>query len=266
ANWPSRSSAWKQSLPGSRTSRSSPASAPCVSKPPQSTRSRMHFNSFVGGAGRKDLSPVCKRAASSEAESEPVVRELDISGIPGVQQFIESLGATGEGIEGLAELMSKLAEPQPDQASATSPPTPATATEYVKLPKGEGGCPKGAEILTFEECRAAIVALGLKPDPSWTSNYEGVPRYCSVRERPGEGARERMHFNTANKGAGREDLAPICLRGARVSNAAAKAKAKAETQAVQELSGRSQQRFLEKEKPWYLVYMRQGTLTAADED
>ena len=28
--------------------------------------------------------------------------------------------------------------------------------------------------------------MGLKPDPYWTSAYEGLPKFCSVRERPHE--------------------------------------------------------------------------------
>lgn len=29
------------------------------------------------------------------------------------------------------------------------------------------------------------------------------------------GSKERMHFNTANRGSGRDDLAPICRKGQR---------------------------------------------------
>ena len=35
----------------------------------------MHFNSYVGGTGRQDLSPVCKRRTAS-------VSQLDVSGLP----------------------------------------------------------------------------------------------------------------------------------------------------------------------------------------
>ncbi|CAK9086441.1 unnamed protein product [Durusdinium trenchii] len=58
----------------------------------------------------------------------------------------------------------------------------------------------------------------------------------------GTNFQERMHFNTANRGTGRDDLAPICRK---------------QGQLLFVLASR--------EKVFYLVYMKQGGLTYTDE-
>ncbi|CAL1169035.1 unnamed protein product [Cladocopium goreaui] len=267
---------------------------------------RMHFNSFVGGAGRQDLSPVCKRpgaatSASSAAASAAStlsaamrgaeVQEIDISSLPQqLQNMLQNLDLNSAAEIDLDDLMRKLAgnlatksKPRAEVKVNAEPKATSTAAkqQYVKLPVGANGCPMGSEILTFDECRQAILSLGLKPDPYWTSSYEGLPRHCSLRERPGEGiGLERMHFNTANRGSGRDDLAPICRKGQTPSIEATSSKSKSQQRqpekkkgsvasetspVIQELNIMSQQRLLNRDKFYYLVYMTKGGLTNADE-
>lgn len=79
-------------------------------------------------------------------------------------------------------------------------------TSYSMYPRGVAGCAAGTEIRTKAECQEAIEALGFSPNPMWASSYEGLPRFCSFRE-TGD---EHMHWNSAPKGSGRGDLAPVC--------------------------------------------------------
>lgn len=81
---------------------------------------------------------------------------------------------------------------------------------YEKLDFGENGCPPGREIISAEECEKAIKSMGLMASPKWVSNFDGLPRHCSVRMKTDKGSKERMHFNSAASGTGRSDLAPVC--------------------------------------------------------
>eukprot|EP00435_Cladocopium_sp_Y103_P047832 s619_g14.t1 len=267
----------------------------------------MHFNSFVGGAGRQDLSPVCKRpgaatvSASSASAASTLsatmrgaeVQEIDISSLPQqLQNMLQNLDLNSAAEIDLDDLMRKLAgnlataksKPRAEVKVNAEPKATSNVAkqQYVKLPVGANGCPVGSEILTFDECRQAILSLGLKPDPYWTSSYEGLPRHCSLRERPGEGiGLERMHFNTANRGSGRDDLAPICRKpGQTRSIEATSSKSKHQQRqpekkkgsvgietspVIQELNILSQRRLLNRDKYYYLVYMTKGGLTSADE-
>lgn len=98
----------------------------------------------------------------------------------------------------------ELAALSTEQVELPSPP------KYQQLPLGTKECPPGLAVQTAEECEAAIVALGLVAQPSWVSNFPGLPSYCSFREKVSSGSPERMHFNSAKNGVGRDDLAPIC--------------------------------------------------------
>lgn len=264
---------------------------------------RMHFNSFVGGVGRKDLSPVCKRVKTSSSTDTgsvtkiPEIREVDIASLPeqiqGMLRNLESQFAGAAEVD-LSEIMSQLTNnvaksgSKADSKTPTKPKatlstastasaTPAAKYEYVKLPSGAHSCPIGSEIISFEECRQAILSLGMKADPYWTSSYEGLPRHCSVREHPRAGVGlERMHFNTANRGTGRDDLAPVCRKTAgRQEASTPKSSSEKQQQGgpgasetinvIQELNVMSQRRLLGKEKYYYLVYMTKGGLTSRDE-
>jgi len=253
-----------------------PSKCSVRTEPTQQHPERMHFNSFVGGAGREDLSPVCKKAHTREAESSNEAKKLqqkmtgsflDLEDLPlNVQAVIEKLSGPTAGEASLEKLVAKLAEgvmanykEKKEEASASE------QYEYVKLTNGADGCPAGAEIPTFEECRQAILSMGLKPDPYWTNAFEGLPKFCSVREHPDESVGlEKMHFNTAGRGAGRDDLAPVCRKIGTAAGGQA-GKPKGASSALLELSGRTQQRLLD--KPWwFLVYMKEGPLTEAEED
>merc|ERR1712232_280258 len=81
---------------------------------------------------------------------------------------------------------------------------------YQKLAQGQNGCPAGSEIQSVDECKMALRLLGYATDPSWVSVFDGLPRHCSLREKTTSNDKERMHFNSAPSGTGRQDLAPIC--------------------------------------------------------
>lgn len=266
-----------------------PSKCSVRTEPTQQHPERMHFNSFVGGAGREDLSPVCKKVQTRESESSKEAKKLQQKMSPGqfldledlplnVQAVIEKLSGPTAGEASLEKLVAKLAEGV--MANYKEKKEEALASEqyeYVKLPNGADGCPSGSEIPTFEECRQAILSMGLKPDPYWTNAFEGLPKFCSVRESPHETVGlERMHFNTAGRGAGRDDLAPVCRKiGTAAGGQAGKPKeapsatkgSQGASSALQELSGRTQQSFLGRDKPlWFLVYMKEGPLTEVEEE
>eukprot|EP00928_Gymnodinium_smaydae_P065864 TRINITY_DN4894_c2_g3_i1.p1 TRINITY_DN4894_c2_g3~~TRINITY_DN4894_c2_g3_i1.p1 ORF type:complete len:973 (+),score=287.01 TRINITY_DN4894_c2_g3_i1:99-2921(+) len=81
---------------------------------------------------------------------------------------------------------------------------------YKKLGYGAQGCPPGLEIRSVEECARALASLGIQSSPQWVSAYEGLPSWCSVREKTDAQNKEKMHFNSHQAGKGRNDLAPIC--------------------------------------------------------
>lgn len=85
---------------------------------------------------------------------------------------------------------------------------------YEKLYNGAPGCPPGQELQSVGECDFALRSLGIDPTPTWVSNYPGLPSKCSVRMEPTAQTPERMHYNSAVVGSGRQDLAPICRRPA----------------------------------------------------
>ena len=83
---------------------------------------------------------------------------------------------------------------------------------YVKLANGVSYCPAGSEITTESECRSALAALG-EPNLRWTGSHSTIPRFCSVRN--GRSVSTGVvdpngHFNYADSGTGRNDLAPVC--------------------------------------------------------
>eukprot|EP00928_Gymnodinium_smaydae_P070316 TRINITY_DN54178_c0_g1_i1.p1 TRINITY_DN54178_c0_g1~~TRINITY_DN54178_c0_g1_i1.p1 ORF type:complete len:549 (+),score=97.77 TRINITY_DN54178_c0_g1_i1:61-1647(+) len=117
----------------------------------------MHFNTGGTGGARQDLAPVCRRAT----------RETSAN----------------------VELKGK----------------------YVRLEYGASGCPTGADIVSPDECKEALKALGILAEPHAMVSMDRIPRFCSVRE-IAAGSGEHMHFNAAPNGRGRVDLAPVCLR------------------------------------------------------
>lgn len=140
---------------------------------------------------------------------------------------------------------------------APQPRKKAKPYTYKLLKQGAEGCPPGQEIVTLEECLQAAEELGLKAQPPWVATYPGLPRFCSIRQRPSSktGA-ERLHFNSAAEGQGRADLAPICKVAVQPG-----AKAPVETnEKVPELNAESRDRLLN-EEGYCLIYMREGKIT-----
>lgn len=151
---------------------------------------------------------------------------------------------------------------KPGRAQAESPsasPSPKKA-KYKKLQRGAEGCPPGQEIASVEECKKAIEELGLRAKPPWISSYPGLPRYCSHREQStGDG--ERMHFNSAAEGQGREDLSPICKVGAAGPPGAAGAGWEPMAdEPVPQLNAASKDALLAGDG-FCLVYLREGRIT-----
>jgi hypothetical protein len=100
----------------------------------------------------------------------------------------------------------------------------AARSQYVRLKYGAGGCPKGREITNRNECSKALKSLKMPVGPVWAGRYGAIPRFCTVRERKAGGG-EHMHFNSAGRGRGRGDLAPVC-KGRGGAKKAPKKKAK----------------------------------------
>lgn len=137
--------------------------------------------------------------------------------------------------------------------NAAKPSQPVKNAQYQRLAFGAEGCPPGLEITIVQECELAIMGLGIGANPKWVASYPGLPRYCSVREKPaGDG--ERMHFNSADTGTGRSDLAPICKVGDAGPLAAQK-----DAESIPELSGLNKDML--SGDGFYLVYLREGPIT-----
>lgn len=90
----------------------------------------------------------------------------------------------------------------------------ATPKRYERIGYGMDGCPAGLEITTEADCQDALKSLGVEVSPKWVAAYDGLPRFCSVRETLAGGQVERMHFNSAGSGKARADLAPVCVAAA----------------------------------------------------
>mmetsp|Transcript_123868 Transcript_123868/g.396577 ORF Transcript_123868/g.396577 Transcript_123868/m.396577 type:complete len:842 (-) Transcript_123868:30-2555(-) len=155
----------------------------------------------------------------------------------------------------------------------------ARKSDFQQLEFGALGCPPGLEIPSVDECERAILSLGIITRPAWISAFPGLPSKCSVRESPTKGSPERMHFNSAQEGTPRSDLAPVCkkARGDRspdaggdtaAASAAAAAAVAAEEEEdgesplLPELSGATQEELLSGSGA--LVYLREGPLTAPE--
>lgn len=160
---------------------------------------------------------------------------------------------------------------KPGRSNAPSPsPQRKTSNLYKVLKKGAEGCPPGQEIITLEECFKACETLGLRAQPPWISTYPGLPRWCSIRERPGgDSGEERMHFNSSPEGVGRSDLAPICkapppagpagaLGPETRQQAAAQGKDPADT--IPELTAASKEELFGNEG-YCLIYLREGRIS-----
>eukprot|EP00931_Biecheleriopsis_adriatica_P044432 TRINITY_DN2541_c0_g2_i2.p1 TRINITY_DN2541_c0_g2~~TRINITY_DN2541_c0_g2_i2.p1 ORF type:complete len:743 (-),score=153.53 TRINITY_DN2541_c0_g2_i2:65-2269(-) len=109
-------------------------------------------------------------------------------------------------------------EEEEEEESAPASSGPA----YVKLAAGTAGCPEGQAITSVAECKQALKELGVKVEPSWVSNFPGLPSRCSVRDSPSAEHPERMHYNSYEGGAGRSDLSPVCRRKQAASSGAEK--------------------------------------------
>lgn len=209
---------WVSNFPGL------PAKCSVREDPTEASPERMHFNSAAGGAGRADLSPVCKRPQAVAAPPPlPADKPPAVPKGPPASEA-EAAGAPAE-VASQAERSSAAEAPNPPPEAAAALRSPAAADAapsresqpsakvpglYMKMDKGVRGCPPGLEITSVDECKVAVTSLGLPIDPAWVSAYPNLPRFCSVRENPAAGSLERLHFNSAAAGQGRNDLAPVC--------------------------------------------------------
>lgn len=157
---------------------------------------------------------------------------------------------------------------KPGQSRSPVPASPTKGSRkpsgrYRMLKPGAEGCPEGYEIETLKECFQAVADLGLRADPPWVATYPGLPRYCSIRDRPSKGSEERLHFNSASEGQGRADVAPIC----KVSRAGpGKTSEVSETEAqepVPELTAKSKDALLGGDG-FSLIYLREGKITVEE--
>ena len=79
-------------------------------------------------------------------------------------------------------------------------------------------CAESALLSSREECSAALEELGRCHDAVWSGESSVLPGACSYR--PDYCGTHDMHWNTLDGvGAGRSDLAPICLCGATPTDA-----------------------------------------------
>ena len=94
-----------------------------------------------------------------------------------------------------------------NQATADSAATSsgyATKTYYLGM-KGTV-CPQGHVISSKVECELAHMTLDRPMSPQWVGDYPAIPPGCSNTPGPDWA----LHWNGANDGAGRGDLAPVC--------------------------------------------------------
>jgi len=156
--------------------------------------------------------------------------------------------------------------PKPGSGSGKKPgPSPApqrkVSANYKLMKRGSEGCPDGLEILTLEECFKAAEELGIRAQPPWIATYPGLPRFCSIREKPSGGDKERMHFNSAAEGSGRADLSPICLVAPHGGSWQHVGEPTAEQ--VPQLNAATKDLLLAHEG-FSLVYLREGKLTPGE--
>jgi len=92
-------------------------------------------------------------------------------------------------------------------------------SQYEILSYNAAGCASGSEITTFNECKSALVSLGIvHSSPKinrwqfWEGSYTSIPRHCSVREAH-IGGDVQGAFNEAASGKGRANQAPVCKKG-----------------------------------------------------
>eukprot|EP00929_Paragymnodinium_shiwhaense_P046034 TRINITY_DN23467_c0_g1_i1.p1 TRINITY_DN23467_c0_g1~~TRINITY_DN23467_c0_g1_i1.p1 ORF type:complete len:1268 (-),score=383.29 TRINITY_DN23467_c0_g1_i1:188-3991(-) len=130
---------------------------------------------------------------------------------------------------------------------------------YQKLGYGDNGCPAGLEIRSATECEIALESLGMAVGPKWVSVYDGLPRFCSVRESPTKDSRERMHFNSANSGTGRNDLAPVCKAPRVPMRNAGKADSSVHSR-LPELTIESKDKLL-KQDGFAFIYLKEGLIS-----
>ena len=76
------------------------------------------------------------------------------------------------------------------------------------MSKGAAGCPAGHEVKTEAECVRALVTMGKCHASEWSGTADEVPPFCS--HRPDHCGEDDMHFNFADRGAGRADVTPVC--------------------------------------------------------
>jgi hypothetical protein len=155
--------------------------------------------------------------------------------------------------------------PAPKPKPKPGKPSKKSSSLYKVLRKGAEGCPPGHEIDTVEECFKAMEELGLRAQPPWISVYPGLPRHCSIRERPtSDSGMERMHFNSASEGQGRSDLAPVCKIRPQHSQPSQAGAAGADEK-IPELSSATKEALLGGEG-FSLVYLREGRINEEEKE
>mmetsp|Transcript_98796 Transcript_98796/g.205953 ORF Transcript_98796/g.205953 Transcript_98796/m.205953 type:complete len:659 (-) Transcript_98796:199-2175(-) len=213
---------------------------------------RMHFNSDKDGNARSDLAPVCKTELPGRAKdaskgkskasntkfddndelTRAIQEAIGLRPKPGAAKADDKApkpkpGSASDEMKEALKKMKDLAQDKHEEGGKTSTTTTsgggkktkakkrqklAELSDYMQMEYGAPGCPPGLEILSVGECEAALKSLGLTAHPAWLSAYPGLPMKCSVREAPTKESPERMHFNAAQEGAPRADLAPICRK------------------------------------------------------
>jgi len=76
---------------------------------------------------------------------------------------------------------------------------------------GDGDCPAGHRIMTYDDCKIAHAQLELEIAPEWEGTHASIPSGCSTREY-NWGGQHHFHWDEKALGSGvpRDDLAPIC--------------------------------------------------------